>query len=147
MLFVVDLIMIIKRKYKNQKRVHNLQVLGKKLPLFKKIVLSKIDSMTKEKENHESSESDPDTDSDEGLGAEERRQKKKETRLRKKTKEAITKDIELAQQDLATITKLQKEFKVDEAIYSEQVKQEDKKEEQEEDEDTDDRDPDLILDE
>jgi hypothetical protein len=42
MLFVVDLVMIIRRKYKQEKRMHNLEILGKKLPLFKKIVMVKL---------------------------------------------------------------------------------------------------------
>jgi len=42
MLFVVDLIMIIRRKYKQEKRMHNLAIIGKKLPLFKKIVMVRL---------------------------------------------------------------------------------------------------------
>jgi len=42
MLFVVDLVMVIRRKYKQKKRMHNLVIIGKKLPFFKKIVLSRL---------------------------------------------------------------------------------------------------------
>lgn len=72
MLFVVDLIMIIKRKYKYSKRVHNLQIIGNKLPLFKKIVKSRLNNLRSEMADYQSSESNPDTDSDEGLNKEEK---------------------------------------------------------------------------
>tara|TARA_B110000285_G_C14760939_1_gene439521 strand:+ start:338 stop:631 length:294 start_codon:yes stop_codon:yes gene_type:complete len=42
MLFVVDLVMVIRRKYKQKKRMHNLVIIGKNLPFFKKIVLSRL---------------------------------------------------------------------------------------------------------
>lgn len=48
MLFVVDMVMVIKQKYKQQKRLSNFTVIGYKLPFFKKIILSKINALKAE---------------------------------------------------------------------------------------------------
>lgn len=52
MMFVIDLIGIIKRKYKQEKRMHNLAIIGKKLPLFEKIVRNKIKHVKTELEKN-----------------------------------------------------------------------------------------------
>ena len=41
MLFIVDLIFIIKKKYKQEKRTHNIKIYGRKLQLYKKIIEEK----------------------------------------------------------------------------------------------------------
>lgn len=45
MIFVGDLIMIIQRKYKQEKRMHNLDIICKKLPLFKKIIQVRLNNL------------------------------------------------------------------------------------------------------
>jgi hypothetical protein len=41
MLFIVDLIFIIKKKYKQEKRTHNIKIYGRKLDLYKEIIEQK----------------------------------------------------------------------------------------------------------
>ena len=41
MLFIVDLIFIIKKKYKQEKRTHNIKIYGRKLKLYKEIIQEK----------------------------------------------------------------------------------------------------------
>ena len=42
MLFVVDMVMVIRQKNKQKKRMHNILIIGNRLPFYKKVVLSRI---------------------------------------------------------------------------------------------------------
>ena len=42
MLFIVDLVMIIKKKYKQEKRTHNIKIYGKKVHLYKEVIEAKM---------------------------------------------------------------------------------------------------------
>jgi hypothetical protein len=42
MLFIVDLVIIIQKKYKQEKRTHNIKIYGKKLAVYKEVIETKM---------------------------------------------------------------------------------------------------------
>ena len=111
MLFVFDLIGIIKRKYKQEKRMHNLAIISKKLPEFYNIVNSKIAVIKNELKNNEladSSEEDKMTPD-----------QKKYERTKEATNEALEKELAVKEVNRASIINLIKQMKIEvKGVYS-----------------------------
>ena len=42
MLFIVDLVIIIQKKYKQEKRTHNIKIYGRKLKVYKEVIEAKM---------------------------------------------------------------------------------------------------------
>lgn len=41
MLFIIDLVIIIQKKYKQEKRTHNIKIYGRKLRVYKEVIEAK----------------------------------------------------------------------------------------------------------